>query len=404
MNNTISASDRRTAARKPRAGLRMFVVVGIALLVFGAVFGMQAFSRKMMNEYLDKMPVPPVTITSAPAQAMSWDNRLEAIGTLVPINGADVTTEAGGIVSRIQFESGAQVKKGELLITLDSGTERGEYRRLLAQAELAEINRKRRQKLFELEAISKSDYDTALSEANAARAAAEAQSARLAQKEIRAPFDGVLGIRNVNVGQYLEPGSAIVSLQALDPIDLDFSLPEQYLGIAQPGLKITARVDAYPNDRFAGEVMAVEPRIDQGTRNFKLRARLPNPDNKLRGGQFGRVELALPGGQAVIAVPTTAINYNSYGASVFLVQKKKDAPPPPDKPMPGAPPHTDLEVTQRFVRTGEARGDFVAVIEGLKPGEQVATSGLLKLRNQQPVIIDNSVTPKPELSPNVPNT
>lgn len=383
---------------------RMIIMLVLAGLVFGGVFGMQWFGKRMMNQAIDSMPVPPVTVSTGVAKTMTWDNTLEAIGTLVPVNGTDVTTEAGGIVMQIHFESGARVKKGAPLVTLDAATERGEYARLQAQAKLAELNRARREKLFGLEAISKSDYDAAVSEAGAAKAAAQAQAARLAQKEIRAPFDGVLGIRQINVGQYLEPGTAIVSLQTLDPIFVDFSLPEQYLSVAKAGLQVTVKVDAYPDGAFAGEVIAVEPRIDQATRNFTLRARLPNPELKLRGGQFGRVVLDLPGQQTVVTVPRTAVNYSSYGASVFVVKKKADATAPPAEAMPGAPPSADLEVIQRFIRTGEGRGDFVAVTEGLKVGEQVATSGLLKLRNQQPVLVDNTVQPDVQLAPTPSNS
>jgi membrane fusion protein (multidrug efflux system) len=380
----------------------MLIAVGV---VFGIVFAAHYFGLFMMNKVVDAMPIPPVTVTSGAVQKMSWDNRLEGIGSFVPVNGADVTTEAGGIVTAIHFESGQKVEKGARLVTLDAANERGEFKRLQAQAELAELNRARREKLYKLEAISKSDYDAAVSESNAARAAVEAQAGRLAQKEIRAPFAGELGIRRVNVGQYLNTGSPIVTLQSLDPIDVDFSLPEQYIGAVRPGLKVFVKVEAYPDLEFSGEVLAVEPRIDQATRNFQLRARLPNPDHQLRAGQFSRVRLELPGSRELMVVPRTAINYDSYGTSVFVITKKKiDPNAPKAEPMPGMPPspQTDLEVTQRFIKVGEARGDYVAVIEGIKEGEQVATSGLLKLRNQQPVIINNESQPKTELNPKPP--
>lgn len=381
---------------------RMIIMLVAVVVVFGAVFGMKWFGNKMMNEFVNNMPIPPATITAAAAQKMSWSNQLEAIGSLIPVNGTEVTTEAGGIVTSISFESGDSVDKGARLVTLDSTNERGQYRRLQAQAELAELNRVRREKLYKLEAISKSDYDAAVAEANAAKAAAEGQAGTVAQKDIRAPFAGMLGIRRVNVGQYVAPGTAIVTLQSLDPIDIDFSLPEQFSGRVQKGFKVTVTVDAYPDQTFEGDVLAVEPRIDAATRNFTLRARLPNPDLKLRGGQFGRVQLSLPGSREVVAVPRTAISYDSYGTSVFVVQKKKVDPNAP-KPaaMPGAPagPETDLEVAQRFIKVGDVYGDYVAILDGLKEGEQVATSGLLKLRNQQPVIINTTSELKPELQP-----
>ena len=381
---------------------RMIIMLALAGVVFGAVFGMKWFSNRMMNEYLAKAPVPAATISAGPAEMMTWDNHLEAIGSFVPVNGTEVTTESGGIVTRIHFESGAQVGKGAALVTLDSANEAAELRRLEAQAELAELNRSRREKLLKLEAISKSDYDAAVSEAAAAKSAADAQRAKLAQKHIRAPFAGQLGIRKINLGQYLAPGTAIVSLQSLDPIYFDFSLPEQQVAAAQPGLTVNVRVDSLPDEAFTGTVVAVEPQIDEATRNFRVRARLPNTDHRLRPGQFGKVNLTLPGERLVLVVPRTAISYNSYGTSVFVVQKMKEPPPPSTEPTPGAPPYTDLEVTQRFIKIGDARGDFVTVIDNLKEGEQVATSGLLKLRNQQPVIINNENPPKAELNPVTP--
>ncbi len=402
--------------------LRMFIMLIAAGVVFGAVFGMKWFGNKMMNEYMDKAPIPPATITAAAAVTMSWDNRLEAIGSFTPVNGTDVTTESGGIITSIHFESGAQVEKGARLITLDSANEAAELKRLQAQADLAETNFARREKLLQLEAISKSDYDTAASEAAAAKAAVDAQRARLAQKDIRAPFAGVLGIRQINLGQYLAPGTAIVTLQTLDPIHFDFSLPEQQIAMVQPGLKIAVKIDAYPDAEFNGEIVAIEPKVDEATRSFKLRARLANSDLLLRGGQFGKVQLILPGERSLLVVPRTAISYNSYGTSVFVVQKKQNPAPVAENPgkdedekekdedepklaedsPPGARPTTDLEVIQRFVKTGDAKGDFVAVVEGLKEGEQVATSGLLKLRNQQPVIINNTIKPEVELNPTTP--
>jgi membrane fusion protein (multidrug efflux system) len=384
----------------------MILMLALVGVVLGAVFGMKWFGNKMMNQYVDAMPLPTVTITALPAQNMDWPNQLESIGSFVPVNGTDVTTEAGGIVTALHFESGQSVQKGAPLITLDAAAERAELQRLKAVAELSALNRTRREKLFKLEAIAKSDYDAAISELTAARAAVDAQAAKLAQKEIRAPFAGELGIRRVNVGQYLTAGAPIVTLQALDPIDVDFSLPEQYLGAVEPGFAVKARVEALPDQDFAGQVLAVEPRVDAETRNYRLRARLPNPDRRLRPGQFARIHLKLPGARRVLVVPRTAINYDSYGSSVFVVQKKAvaadaDADAPKSEAAAGAPagPTSDLETIQRFVKLGDARGDYVAVVEGIKENEVVATSGLLKLRNQQPVLIDDKAVPKLSMDP-----
>ncbi|MFA5941200.1 MAG: efflux RND transporter periplasmic adaptor subunit [Sinimarinibacterium sp.] len=402
--NAMGTGRTFAADQRRKTVVRLVVLLLLALVLFGGVFAAKWVSNWGMAKYLENMPTPPATITATEVSTMIWDNRLEAIGTLVPVNGAELTTEAGGIVQAIHFESGAQVEKGALLVTLDSANEIGDLKRLQAQAELSELNRKRREQLYKLEAISKSDYDAAVAESNAAKAAVEAQAGRVAQKEITAPFAGRTGIRKVNVGQYVAAGTPIVSLQSLNPIDIDFSLPEQYTGAVDSGYGVTVRVDAYPDREFKGEVLAVEPRVDVATRNFGLRARLPNADLNLLPGQFARVVLSLPGDREVAAVPRTAISYNSYGTSVFVVQKKKPAQSADGEAPPQQPGATDLEVIQRFVRIGDGRGDYVAVVDGLKAGERVATSGLLKLRNQQPVIINNDITPDTQLAPKPPQT
>lgn len=368
---------------------RLLLVLVPTVLVLGAVFGMKWYGNKMMNEFVNAMPPPPVTISSAKVTPMVWENRLEAIGTLVAVNGVDLTTEVGGLVTAIHFDSGQRVERGQRLLTLDADTERAELERLKTLAELAEVTLRRRRQLFEMEAISKAEFDAAQAEAAAARAAVTAQAARLAQKELRAPFAGELGLRRVSLGQYLAPGTAIVTLQSVDPIELDFSLPEQQAAVVRPGLAVTASVDAWPDQRFSGEVIAVEPRVDPATRNFGLRARLANPEGRLKPGAFARVTLELPGQREVLALPRTAISYNSFGTSVYVVR-------PVAEPREGQP---TLEVQRKFVRLGEARGDYVAILEGLEPGEEVATSGLLKLRNGQPVFINNELAPDTSLDP-----
>ena len=376
----------------------LFVLVP-TLLLFGGVFAAKYFGGQAMNAYFDNMPIPTASISAREPAQMTWPNEVESTGTVIAVHNTEVTTEAGGIVEKIHFESGQTVKRGDALVSLDAATQRGEYARLKAQAELARLNRERQEKLFELEAISRADLDAARAEADAARAALHAQAGVIAQKEIRAPFSGMLGIRKINLGQYLAPGTAIVSLQSTDPIDFEFSLPEQRLPQVQPGQSLSVRIDAYPDETFEGLVSAIEPRVDLSTRNFRLRARLANPDGRLRHGQFGQVTLALPGEREVLAVPRTAINYSSYGTSLFVVQARE---PAEGAAAPAPQAETDeesLEVIQRFVKTGEARGDWVAISEGLEAGERVATSGLLKLRNHQPVSINNEVAPEASLDP-----
>jgi len=380
---------------------RMIIMLVLVGLVFGGVFGMKEFGRRAMVSFLEQMPTPPATVSASEVETMQWNSRLTSVGSLVAENGTNVTNEAPGIVTKIHFQSGDAVEEGELLLELDSDTEAAQLARLEAEAELAALTRKRRERLFELNSVSRAELDEAVSQANVASAAVNAQRALLEQKRIRAPFDGKLGIRRVSIGQFVDVGTPMVALESVDPMEVDFSLPESQLPKVEPGLPAKVRVDAYPDEVFEGEILALESRVDSGTRNFDVRATLPNADGRLRPGQFARVEVDLPGQREVVVVPRTAVKYNSYGSSVFVVQEDPDKGPPPEDPNPRMPPYTDLMVKQRFVELGEARGDFVEVLDGLQQGEKIATTGLLKLRNEIPVIINNEGAPEPKLDPAV---
>lgn len=381
---------------------RMIIMLVLVGLVFGGVFGMKEFGRRAMVSFLEQMPTPPATVSASKVETMQWNSRLTSVGSLVAENGTNVTNEAPGIVTKIHFQSGDTVEEGDLLLTLDADTEAAQLARLEAEAELAALTRKRRERLFELNSISRSELDEAVSQANVANAAVKAQRALLEQKRIRAPFDGKLGIRRVSIGQFVDAGTPMVALESVDPMEVDFSLPESQLPKVKPGQGVTVRVDAYPDEAFKGEILALESRVDSGTRNFDVRATLPNADGRLRPGQFARVEVDLPGQRDLVVLPRTAVKYNSYGSSVFVVQEDPEKGPPPEDPNPNMPPHTELMVKQRFVQLGEARGDFVEVLDGLEQGEEIATTGLLKLRNEMPVIINNEGAPEPKLDPAVP--
>lgn len=381
---------------------RMIIMLVLVGLVFGGVFGMKEFGRRAMVSFLEQMPTPPATVSASKVETMQWNSRLTSVGSLVAENGTNVTNEAPGIVTKIHFQSGDTVQEGDLLLTLDADTEAAQLARLEAEAELAALTRKRRERLFELNSISRAELDEAVSQANVANAAVKAQRALLEQKRIRAPFDGKLGIRRVSIGQFVDAGTPMVALESVDPMEVDFSLPESQLPKVKPGQGVTVRVDAYPDEAFKGEILALESRVDSGTRNFDVRATLPNADGRLRPGQFARVEVDLPGQRDLVVVPRTAVKYNSYGSSVFVVQEDPEKGPPPEDPNPNMPPHTELMVKQRFVQLGEARGDFVEVLDGLEQGEEIATTGLLKLRNEMPVIINNEGAPEPKLDPAVP--
>lgn len=368
---------------------RLAIMLAIVGLFFGGLIGFKAFGKKKMNEFFDHMPIPPVAITSVEATVIEWPNQLEAVGTLMPVNGVAVTTQAAGLVQKLHFESGDRVEAGALLVTLDIATEQADLKNLEAQLQLAELDFKRLQRLYSLETVSRSELDQARARVDSARAEVQAQRARIEQKSIRAPFAGELGIRRINLGQYLNPGSEIVQLQAVDPIYVDFQLPERQLSRARPGLELSLTSDAYPDQTFTGEVLAVEPRVDSATRNFLVRGQLANPDLKLRPGAFADVSLRLSGERRTVAVPRTAISYNAYGNAVFIVQGG------------GADAHGD-RVRQVFVKTGEARGDLVEVVEGLDGGEKVATSALFRLHNDAAVTIHNDLAPDARLNPSVP--
>ncbi|WP_288363507.1 efflux RND transporter periplasmic adaptor subunit [uncultured Spongiibacter sp.] len=366
---------------------RMVVMLAISGVVFGGVFGMKWFGNQMMNDFIDNMPTPPVTISSTTVTPQQWAARLNAVGSLVAVKGADLTAEVDGTITKISFESGQSVEAGTELLSLESVAERGELARLEAQAKLAEIEQRRREKLYKRGTISKSEYDTALAETNVAKAAVEAQRGRLNLKTLRAPFAGELGIRRVALGQYLRAGDKIVTLQSLDPIELDFSLPEKQLGKVNPGRTIEIVVDALGGRQFSGEIIAVEPKIDAQTRNFDVRARFANPEKVLKPGLFAKVTVNLGEPTQVLVLPKTAIQYSSYGDSVFVIRQQEGGDA------------EALDVIQRFVTLGEARGDFIEVISGVKEGDEVASTGLLKLRSGQPVTIDNTLRPEPSLSP-----
>lgn len=394
--------SRTPAKRSPNVPLRwILMLVGVAV-VFGGVFFVKGFFAKQTNNFFDNMPQPAVAVSTYDAKTERWSSSGEAVGTFVAVNGTEVTTEAGGVVRSIEFDAGQPVAAGAVLVRLNTANEEATLKALQASAQLARVQADRWQKLSRDQLVSKDDAQQKITGAATAQAQVEAQRALVAQKTIRAPFSGVLGIRKVNLGQYVAPGAAVVSLQQLDPIYLDFSLPEQEIGKMVVGTRIRASVDALPGQVFEGEVTAIEPQVDASTRNFKVQATLPNPDRAVRPGGFAKVGFDLGGARDVVVIPQTAVSFNPYGNAVFVVSKVKRKPG--EKDMQGKPLTGDkFVVTQRFVKTGAARGDLIAVTDGLKPGEQVVTSGLLKLRNDAEVTINNDVQPSADERPSVEN-
>ncbi len=392
----------QSSRRPPRPALRwILMLVGVAV-VFGGVFLLKAYFAKQTNNFFDNMPQPAASVSATTAKPQRWSEGGEAVGTLVAVNGTDVTTEAGGVVRSIEFEAGQPVAAGAVLVRLNTANEEAVLKALETSAKLAETQAHRWQQLGQDKLVSLDEVQQRTAAAAAARAQVEAQRALIAQKTIRAPFAGVLGIRKVNLGQFVSPGDAIVSLQQLDPIYLDFSLPEQMIGKLVDGTSVRASVDALPGRTFEGTVTALEPQVDANTRNFKAQATLRNPDGTLRPGSFAKVAFDLGSEREVVVIPQTAVSFNPYGNAVFVIGKVKRKAGETD--MQGKPLTGDkLVVTQRFIKTGATRGDLIAVTSGLKAGEQVVTSGLLKLRNGAEVTINNDVRPTADAQPEVEN-
>ena len=394
--------SKPTTKRPPSTRKRMILMLVAALVIFGGVFGIKAMIGAQTNKFFDNMPQPAVAVSSANASTQAWSDDAEAVGTFVAVNGADVTTESGGVVRSIEFDAGQPVRAGAVLVRLNSANEEATLRSLEASAKLAKVQADRWRKLGADKLVSLDDVQSKVTAAATAQAQVDAQRALIEQKTIRAPFSGVLGIRKVNLGQFVSPGDAIVSLQQLDPIYLDFSLPEQRIGQLVEGSMVRATVDAMPGAVFDGKVTAIEPLVDPNTRNFKAQATVQNPDGKLRPGSFAHVGFALGGERQVVVIPQTAVSFNPYGNAVFVIGKVKRKAGETD--MQGKPLTGDkFVVNQRFVKTGATRGDLVAITDGLKPGEQVVTSGLLKLRNDAEVTINNKVQPSAEAQPQTAN-
>lgn len=384
--------------RKPNATLRWVLMLAGVAIVFGGVFAIKAFFARQTNNFFDNMPQPAVAVSSYVARTQRWTDSGEAVGTFVAINGTDVTTEAGGVIRAIEFQPGQQVAAGTVLVRLNTANEEATLNALETSAKLAGVQAQRWQRLGKDKLVSLDDVQQRTAAAASAGAQVEAQRALIAQKTIRAPFSGVLGLRKVNLGQYVAPGTAMVSLQQLDPIYLDFSLPEQQVARMVEGIAVRASVDALPGKTFDGRITAVESQVDSNTRNFKAQATFQNPDGALRPGSFAKVGFALGGARDVLVIPQTAVSFNPYGNAVFVISKT--ARKPGEKDMQGNDLTGDkLIVTQRFIKTGATQGDLVAVTDGLKAGERVVTSGLLKLRNDAEVTINDTIQPSADANP-----
>ena len=333
--------------------------------------------------------LPPESVTTAKAESQEWDRSINAVGSLRADQGVTVASEGQGTIKRIAFESGALVKAGDILVELDADVERAQLAATESRAELARINVARARDLWDRNAMAKSDFDNADAAYKQATADANSLKALLEKKTMRAPFSGRVGIRLVNLGQFLDRGNAIVTLQALDPIHVDFSLPQQRVADLKTGYVAHVTLDARPGVAFEGKVTAISPEIDPTTRTLRVEATLANAEEQLSPGMFVSVQVVSPEKTHVIAIPSTSVYYQPYGDTVFVVKEVKD-------------PQTGKVVKraeQRFVQLGEMRGDFVNIVSGVKAGEEVVTTGAFKLSNGTVLVVDNSLAPKAELNP-----
>jgi membrane fusion protein (multidrug efflux system) len=367
-----------------------FTIVGLIVLiaVLGGIKGLQ-ISR--MTAAGKQFVPPPETVTSFEVQTKAWETLLTSVGTLEAVQGVMVTAELKGKVENIAFEPGAKVRAGDLLVQQDISSETAQLRASEAAVKLAKITLERTRKLLSEKTVSQSQYDNADAQYKQAAAQADNIRAAIAKKTIRAPFAGRLGIRLINLGQALNEGDTIVSLQSFDPIFVNFSLPQQQLAIVRPGLTVRMTTDALPGRTIEGKITAINPAVDTATRNIKIQATAANPEEQLRPGMFVNVKVVLPTQEKVLPIPATAVLYAPYGDSVFVVEEKKN-----EKNS-----QASMIVRQQFIRLGEKRGDFIAVASGLKEGETIVSTGVFKLRKGQSVVVNNSLAPEFKLLPKI---
>ena len=368
-------------------GWRLFFVVLAAVVLLGAIVAYNMVKAHFIAEFRKKNSTPPQTVSAVGVKFTDWQPEVSAVGSMRAVRGVDVTTEVTGLVRTLRFKSGDEVKSGQVLVELNADAEIAQQHALEAAADLSATVFERDKEQYDAQAISKAQLDADAADLKNKRAQAAAQAALVAKKIIRAPFDGRLGITTVNPGQYLNTGDKIVTLQAVDPIYVDFKLPQQQLALIANGQSVNLTTDSYPGVKFVGKINAIDPRVDAGTRNFQSEATIPNPDRKLMPGMFARVAVIAGAPQRHLTLPQSAITYNPYGATVFVAERK---PGGSDK---------DLIAQQAFVNLGPTRGDQVAVLKGVKEDDLVVTSGQMKLVNGAPLIIDNSVLPANDPNP-----
>lgn len=369
----------------------MLISVGVVL---GLVFGFQVFKAHIIKKVMASLANPPQTVSTVVAGYSEWQPVTAAVGSLRAVNGANLSLEVPGIVSELDFKSGDDVKAGQILLRLRADDDIAKLHALQATEALAQITYERDLKQFAARAVSRATLDSDVATLKNDQAQVAAQQAIIDQKILRAPFAGHLGIRQVDLGQFLAAGTQVVTLQALDPLYADFFLPQQALAHVRVGQTTTVHVDTYPGETFTGRISAINPQVDTGSRNVQIRATLANPNHRLLPGMYATLDIDIGAKQREITLPQTAIAFNPYGATVFIVI---------DKGGKNAMGQPNLIAQQTFVTTGATRGDQVAVLTGIKAGDVIVSAGQIKLHNDIPVVINNSVQPLNNPSPQVPN-
>lgn len=366
----------------------VFTILGVLVLI-GILGGIKGLQINRMIAIGSQSSPPPETVTTAVVQTESWEALITSVGSLEAVQGVMLTAELPGKITRIAFEPGTKVKAGDLLLQQDISSEQAQLRAAEATVALTKLELERSSKLLGKKAVAQAKYDSDDALYKQALAQIEGIRATIRKKTIRAPFAGSLGIRLVNLGQVINEGEPIVSLQTLDPIFINFSLPQQQLAQVKPGLKVRVSTDALAGQVIEGEITAISPEVDVATRNIRVQATVANSQERLRPGMFVNVAVVLPAREEVLAIPTTAVLYAPYGDTVFVVDEKQN--------------EKDVQpvnvIRQKIVQLGEKRGDFVAIVSGLDNGETVVSTGVFKLRNEQAVVVDNALAPAFKLTP-----
>jgi len=367
---------------------RMILTIGAMLVVVAALGLVKFFQIKTAIAQGSSFQPPPEAVTTTMARQEYWPAELSAIGSVAAVQGVTVSADMPGIVEKITFTSGASIRKGDLLVQLDTSQEHAQLAAAESQRRLSGVNLERMRGLRQKGVVSQAEFDKIQAESQQASAGTSEIQATIERKRIRAPFSGVLGIRQVNLGQYLNAGDPVVSLQTLDPIYVNFAVPQQELGKLQVGAVVRVTAEGLEGMAATGKVTAFDSVVDESTRNVQVQASFANPQGRLRPGMFVEAKVLLGAGQSAVSLPASAINYAPYGNSVFIVENMKG---PDGKPYRG--------VRQQVVKLGGSRGDQVAVLTGLKPGEEVVTSGVFKLRPGAAVQVNNEIQPANSAEP-----